>query len=323
MLVDTRAVSLPERFDYWAAHSCELFHPVDLRPEFERPFSGVLMGSRFGPLEVFKLTADASRAARTAKGIASFDPERLLVAVQTRGECVVAQGGRQASLRVGDVVSYASSQPYTMEANAPFEVVIFTIPRLALGADAGRLYRSTATRVPGDIGLAPLAVPFLRRIASALSGEEPPGDFHLAEAVVDLVRGLYAGRPGPAPSTTPPPITARVKSYMETNIVDPELRAARIAAANAISERYLYKLFAAEGESVQAWIRERRLERCRRDLANPELRDETISEIAARWGWKSAAHFSRCFHDQYGSSPRAYRSSTWVGVSRLQRPAPH
>ncbi|WP_189145366.1 hypothetical protein [Streptomyces lacrimifluminis] len=41
------------------------------------------------------------------------------------------------------------------------------------------------------------------------------------------------------------------------------------AACHHISVRYLHRLFPPQGITVSAWIRQRRPERCRRDLADP------------------------------------------------------
>ena len=73
--------------------------------------------------------------------------------------------------------------------------------------------------------------------------------------------------------------------------------------------RYLYKLFEHRPSGVAAWIRERRLERCRRDLLDPALRTQPVSTIAARWGLTDPAHFSRAFRAAYGVPPAEYRSS--------------
>jgi AraC-like DNA-binding protein len=72
--------------------------------------------------------------------------------------------------------------------------------------------------------------------------------------------------------------------------------------------RYLYKLFETEPTGVAGWIRERRLERCRRDLLDPALAERPVSAVAARWGLTNAAHFSRAFRAAYGLSPLAYRA---------------
>jgi AraC-like DNA-binding protein len=80
-----------------------------------------------------------------------------------------------------------------------------------------------------------------------------------------------------------------------------------IAAAHHVSVRYLHKLFETEQSGVAAWIRQRRLERCRRDLLDPALRTQPVSAIAARWGLTEPAHFSRLFRAAYGMPLVEYR----------------
>jgi len=80
-----------------------------------------------------------------------------------------------------------------------------------------------------------------------------------------------------------------------------------------MSVRHLHRLFAHRRCTVGDWIRERRLERCRRDLADPRFRERTITDIAFYWGFSESAHFSRSFKKQFGVSPRAFRSQPWAG----------
>jgi len=63
-----------------------------------------------------------------------------------------------------------------------------------------------------------------------------------------------------------------------------------------------------EPEGVAATIRRRRLERCRADLARPDLRQQLIQTIAARWGFTSTTAFSRTFRTAYDITPRDYRA---------------
>ena len=70
-----------------------------------------------------------------------------------------------------------------------------------------------------------------------------------------------------------------------------------------MSLRSLHQLFHDEGLTVAGWIRRRRLECCRRDLADPALALRPIVAIAARWGFASAADFSRAFRAATGWLP--------------------
>jgi AraC-like DNA-binding protein len=99
----------------------------------------------------------------------------------------------------------------------------------------------------------------------------------------------------------------QVQAFIQANLGNAQLTPGAIAAAHHISLRYLHKLFHAEGHTVGGWVRERRLEQCRRDLADPCLAARPIHAIAARWGYTSPAHFSQAFRRAYGLSPRQFR----------------
>ncbi|XVV07089.1 helix-turn-helix domain-containing protein [Actinosynnema sp. CA-248983] len=75
--------------------------------------------------------------------------------------------------------------------------------------------------------------------------------------------------------------------------------------------RYAHRLFAEADRSPAAWIRSRRLDHVRRDLANPLLSHRTI---AARWGLYDAPHVSRLFRAAYGVSPSTYRRTHSPGI---------
>jgi AraC-like DNA-binding protein len=98
-----------------------------------------------------------------------------------------------------------------------------------------------------------------------------------------------------------------VQAFIEGRLADPHLSPSGIATAHHISLRSLQKLFEDQGTTAGQWIRERRLERCRRDLLDPALSGLPVSAIAFRWGFADAPHFSRVFRDAYGYPPGAYR----------------
>ena len=55
------------------------------------------------------------------------------------------------------------------------------------------------------------------------------------------------------------------------------------------------------------WVRERRLENCRRDLEDPALGHRGVQAIAHHWGFEDPAHFSKIFKAAYGEPPGQYR----------------
>ena len=153
--------------------------------------------------------------------------------------------------------------------------------------------------------------PFLKRLADlAIRDEVPPDEHRVVESVVDLVESLCVSAMGDDVSPhahSRAELLLRIRAYIEAHLDDPDLTPTQIASAHFVSKRYLHKLVESEGTTVARWIRERRLERCRRDLVNPRRRDETVSSIGIRWGLTDAAHFSRLFRDAFGCTPTEYR----------------
>ncbi len=102
-------------------------------------------------------------------------------------------------------------------------------------------------------------------------------------------------------------MTADLKRHALTNLGDRGLTPAAAARASYISVRQLHRLFAREGLSFAAWVHEQRLRRCRDDLTDRSLAHLAIAEVATRWGFRSAAHFSRAFAARYGVTPSEFR----------------
>jgi AraC-like DNA-binding protein len=132
-------------------------------------------------------------------------------------------------------------------------------------------------------------------------------------AVSCLLQQLGADNEPPA-VTRAHVLRRRIDAFIDQNLADPGLTPRAVAEHHHISLRHLYTLFQEpapgfDGEGVAASIRRRRLERCRADLARPQLRRHPVHVIAARWGFPNAPAFSRAFRAAYGTTPQAYRAA--------------
>ncbi|MBY8846536.1 helix-turn-helix domain-containing protein [Streptomyces sp. SP2-10] len=122
-------------------------------------------------------------------------------------------------------------------------------------------------------------------------------------------RGTDDGpRPAPWPGASPVDgLLQDIEAFIENHLADADLSPAWIAAAHHISVRYLHHLFQRDRRTVGAYVRRRRLERCRADLADPALVGRGVGQVGRRWGFRDPAVFSRAFKAAYGVTPGAYR----------------
>lgn len=99
----------------------------------------------------------------------------------------------------------------------------------------------------------------------------------------------------------------RICDSIEAHLSDELLSLRTISQINGVSERYIQKLFQEAGLKFNHYVRDRRVDLCKRDLANLNYQNLSISEICYRWGFNDLAYFSRVFSKQIGVSPRTYR----------------
>jgi AraC-like DNA-binding protein len=127
----------------------------------------------------------------------------------------------------------------------------------------------------------------------------------LGAAVVDVLAVDLSARLGidahALPQTTTETALVRsAQAFIAANLGDPDLSPRMVAQAQHISVPYLYRLFEDQSETLAAWIRQLRLDRCRSDLLDPTLRHRPGGAIGAGWGLVNAAQFSRVFSKKYG-----------------------
>ncbi len=311
LLIDTATVPPDHRMEAWSDVTARSYHPVGINSLASRPYAGRMARFELGTIWAFLVAADPNTVLRTPRGIAMGDPERLDFYVMRRGRCRVSQEDRSSTIAPGDMTSLDSSRPYVMRAMEPFELISFSLPKMMLRGSADLVCSRTAVRVPADSSLASLMAPFLSGLVDRLDhGEVAEHHDDLSESVFGLLRTLATDGSGGATALPSTALRPRIKAFIESHLGDPSLGPETIAAAHFISVRYLHKLFEPEGVSVSEWIRNKRLDHCRRDLLNPALADQTIVTIAARWGLTNGAHFSRLFRATYGCSPREHRGRT-------------
>jgi len=314
LLLDTATVAPEERAGLWSEWFPRCFFPAQLQLREPTAFRGRVAGHRLGPLELFVVQADANASRRSAASIARADPETLNVGLQLRGRSIAEQGGRTAVLEAGDLSSWDTSHPLTIRSDEPHAMLLVFVPRALLGPGADRLYARTALRTAGTEGIGAIVAPFLRQLWRQL--DAPTGQVggeDLADSVLGLVRGLHAAGAGEraAPAAPGPALLARMKAHIDQHLAEADLGPDAVARAHFVSTRYAHKLFAGEPVGLSAWITQRRLERIRRDLLDPELAGETVSAIGRRWGLANPSHLSRLFRERYGVSPRDARARAW------------
>ncbi|GGC78036.1 AraC family transcriptional regulator [Tersicoccus solisilvae] len=299
-----------DSFAAWRSLISSSFVPLETERVQPGPFSGRLGGRVLRDVGLTRVEAGPHTVRRTPALAAAAPSSSYKLNLQLNGHGLLLQDGRETVLRPGDLAIYDTRRPYTLTFDGDFETLVLMFPHRLLGLAAEDVRQVTAVRMDAGQRLGRAVAPFLNQIAAMLPELEGPVGERLALNVVDLVGTVltdeFYSRAGQGMDENARAVR-RVQQYIDVHLPDPALDPGAVAAAHFMSIRTLHKLFATTGHTVAGWIRERRLEHCRRDLADPLHADVPVGAIGARWGLPDASHFSRLFRAAYGVSPAQYR----------------
>jgi AraC-like DNA-binding protein len=222
-----------------------------------------------------------------------------------------ATPARLRELHPGDCAVYETIRPFEWHFEDDWDVWVFTFPLGAVLLSESERRLVTAQRLDGRSGLTGVVSRFLLdlgRNIDALPAAQSERVIALASDLVVTLLSSSLDRGDAVRGAVQRSLIFRIKDYIDLRLCDPNLDPSEIAAAVNVSTRYLHKLFQAERRSVSQYVKERPLERSRRDLLDPRLAHRSISAIAFGWGFGDLSGFNRAFKDAYGISRKEMRS---------------
>jgi AraC-like DNA-binding protein len=240
------------------------------------------------------------------------------------GVCVLSQNGPQTAPTPRDFAVLNPDHPYEIAFDGLHRMMVAAVPRELIGMRSKDLRHLARQQVAAGHVLGTASS--LAAVSAARLAKDTPAvsTAQLPDAVLDLIaarlRELSMSPVADPPDADRSLLLRRIYRFIENNLEDPELSPRSIAVAHHFSLRYLQKLFQSQGTTVNAWIRSRRLEKCRAELVDPRHQNRSIAAIGARWNLSPASYFSRIFREAYGISPREMRAhASWRDDGRSLR----
>ncbi|MEO3742094.1 helix-turn-helix domain-containing protein [Plantactinospora sp. B5E13] len=311
----TEDVPRAERFGVWCEQMTNLAAPMRMTSDHAADFQARARILRLGATQVWPTTIQPMRCHRTPKLARQSAPEMYHLSLILDGAIGIDQAGEHAIHRQHDLYVADMSRPFDCHlfggGAGPIEAIGLRIPKSLLPLPEREVEKLLARRLPGQHGLGALVMGLAIRLGAEADIYRPADGPRLGAVLVDLVSALFAHTLDAErilpPDTHRRTLMLRIRAFIQQHLHNPDLTAGSIAAAHHISVSYLHRLFETEEATVAAWIRQQRLERARRDLADPAMLSTPIHEIASRWGYPDAAVFSRTFRSAYGMPPRDFR----------------
>lgn len=307
----TRSEHPNDRVARWHEINRAYFGNLEVECLNDEPLDAEFSAFEVGSLRMFLINGPAHRVQRSTHCTESLAADDMYKLVLQREGCAdIVQKDDSAHLQRGDWCLYDPRVPYSITNYKRTSLLVVQIPRMLLkGFKVPGLHNCQA-QSSNVAGLHAVQGSFLQSLSEQLATLSDGVGQPLSETVVGLLAStLAAYREDDAVHVALPSVLkARVKQYVQSHLGESDLTIDRIAQDMRCSKRYLHRVFEDEAWSLDRYIWQARLERCRAALGSPAALGQSVSEVAYAWGFNSSAHFCRLFKSQYGMSPTSFRS---------------
>jgi cytosine/adenosine deaminase-related metal-dependent hydrolase len=298
ILISNEHLAAGERFDCWRETLCQSrLAPVEARADNEADFRFSMRYNDLGTARVSVYTAMPYNVRRTPRLIRESSPDLLALSMPLSGHGSLAHAGRQTFMPQGSLCLYETWRPYHVDAAGPGtgtgRGLMIAFPRTLLPLPDRKLRQVTAMAMPAGPGIGTLTSRLLADLAAGMDHYTRGEASRLFAAALEvlavrLAHALDTSQSLP-PETRSQALLTTIHAFIQQHISDPDLAPETIAAAHHISLRLLHKLFHDQGDTVAGWIRARRLEGTRRELADPAQATRPVAALAAHWGFRTPA----------------------------------
>ncbi len=306
---DTRQQLPAQQFDYWREELCSNF--VELAADRSGPgvFGGRISNFPLSRLGVLRVTADAHCVSRTKLGISRSSEDCFFVNLQLSGLAKTDQGDLRVTTQAGDMVLIDARRPFSVLHDDAFDLICFKLPYALLSAEL----KASALLRPLPVAKAYKGYSRILKSYAQTLLEEPEAEFEscspvLSDQLVSLIAAAVNVETDEVllGSSQLGRLHA-IQTFIESNLRDTELSLSTVVDHFGLSPRYVQKLFAAGGSTFSQTLNQRRLEKIATCLRRPDLRTQSITEMALRYGFSDVSFFNRSFKKRFGCTPRQYR----------------
>lgn len=314
-ILDTCNLSPKQQLNFWVDAVCRTYTGMTVHKASggNNGFSAKMAVRELGTISISSACAERSCVDRTRADISSSSEDIFLLYLQYRGQSKLLQASQEIHLHRGDIALCDGNRPSQLhlvpDHSQQHEMIVVRIPTPRLISLAPGARALAGVKMDGTTGVSAILSNLITHAWKHY--DELTDDFQsqIANKLLDFI-ALSLNECLPQQlleSSVQAGHLMQVRQFINNRLTDPELSIAMISSANAITPRYLHKLFTPELHTVSQFILNRRLEECEKALKNPKYDGFSITDIGHMWGFKDTAHFGHTFKKKFAVSPGEYR----------------
>lgn len=305
------AVEEANAWERWQRATRDVVGGIETRP------SGPVSSFR-GSLQRFSVlglsyTSIETNARATYRGRDMSNPKQSYhcLVYQARGRSMAKQGFQIAMLNPSDMVLLSPHESCEFVNRGVIRHLSFNIPETALHKALGTDHVPHAMPIASTSALGSLLAGLVLQVHSRSSElarfVTPTLDVVMASLLSPLIAEATTGEHEVKEMPDTVLSTLTVIRFVDANLRNANLSPKYIARALGCSVRHVHRAFEGTGMTISNYIKQERLKASAGELRSPRHAEDSITEIAMRWGFSEVSHFSRSFRNQFGFSPREFR----------------
>lgn len=218
----------------------------------------------------------------------------------------IEQGKHQSTAMAGDAVLLDYREPAILSFQA-MNYAAVRIPHAALAPLAKGKRAGPGYRISGNTPSLRLLRAYLESLPASVT--DPTLHGLIKTHVYDLIAlTIGTSREGAEIAAERGARAARLVAIKAALGGNRDLSIHEIAKKQAVSPRYVQKLFEETGTTFTEFVLALRLEAARTMLSSPRYRDWKITAIAQEAGFGDLSYFNRCYKAHYGQTPSDARA---------------
>lgn len=312
--VSTSETVPADRYDYWASEVIRGFQTAAPDEQQRQNFSASVTSLATMAGEMHYALADSYQAKRGKEAIGSASFDELALFLMLKGRMRYAyEGGETMEVGEGGFFLLDGSRPLSLsftqhcciQLDLSRPLLESVLPRSM--PDPVVINAALANSV-----LAGLLRDHLRQFPRVVAGMAQREQLALLDAsesfAITAIEGAFSSAAGISEHSNAGLFVA-AQRYIRRHLTSHELNPASVAAAVGCSRSTLYRLFADRELTVQAYIRELRLQQLML-LLRKEKGNAPIHLLAQRCGLYDHPNLNRLFRRRFGMSPSDARAAT-------------
>lgn len=310
----TVGVTPADKTDAWQSILSSSYRAWQVPRRLPATFCAQVMQHDFAGSGLVETVCDPCAGRRTKEQLRKDDELFVGIQLTTQGRERFRIGDTGIEASSGDLVVWTTNNEVEFEVLERLHKVTLMIPwSLLRERMPDRKTLPTGGKIESRSGVGSLLAVHLLALSNQIGSLESKQLGSVSRSTLEFIGIALSDQQPTASFDGSASLLNRVQEYMLQHLHEEDLNPTKIAAANRVSLRYLQMLFHRSGATVNGWLLERRLAKCREALTDTSYRRQKIADIAYRWGFTSTSHFSRVFKDRYGTSPSEVRRLMSMG----------